>query len=79
MNIYFADGLLTWEANFDIQPVFNHHKVIWHMCAYLTKVEDECSHAMQEGFKDTFSKYLDNYNQIKSIAHIYTNITECSV
>ena len=49
------------------------------MCAYLTKVEDECSHAMQEGFKDTFSKYLDNYNQIKSIAHIYTNITECSV
>ena len=49
------------------------------MCAYLSKSEDECSHAMQEAFKDAFSKNLENYNRIKSIAHAYTNNQECSV
>ena len=30
------------------------------MCACLTETEDECYHAMQEIFKDKFSKNLDN-------------------
>ena len=57
------------EANLGIQPVFNHYKAISYMCEYLSKSEDECSHAMQEALKDVFSKNLDNYNQMKSIAH----------
>ena len=28
VNNYFDVGLLTWEANIDIQPVFNHYKTI---------------------------------------------------
>ena len=50
-NSYFTDGLLAWEANLDIQPVFNYYKAISHMCAYLSKSEDECSHTMQEVLK----------------------------
>ena len=34
---------LAWEANIDIQPVFNYAKAIIYMCNYLTKEEDECS------------------------------------
>ena len=48
------------------------------MCAHLSKSEDECSHAIQEAFKDPFSKNLDHYNCIH-IAHAYTNNQECSV
>ena len=79
VNSYFADGLLAWEANLDIKPVFNHSKAISYMCTYLSKSEDEYSHAIQEAFKDAFRKNLDNYNQMKSIAHAYTNNRECSV
>ena len=79
VNSYFADGLLAWEAKFHIQPVFTHCKAISYMCAYLSKSEGECSHAMQEAFKDAFSKNLDNNNQMKSITRAYTNNRECSV
>ena len=48
------------------------------MWAHLSKSEDECSHAIQEAFKDAFSKNLDHYNCIH-IAHAYTNSQECSV
>ena len=34
LNSYFADGLLAWEANLDIQPVYNHYKAISYMCTY---------------------------------------------
>ena len=49
------------------------------MCACLSKSEDECSHAIQEAFKDAFRKNLDQYNQMKPIVHEYTNNRECSV
>ena len=79
VNSYFADGFFAWEANFDIQPVFNHYKAISYMWAYLSNSKDESSHAMQEAVKDAFTENLDDYNQLKSIVHACTNKTECSV
>ena len=29
VNSCFADRLLAWQANFDIQLVFNHYKQVW--------------------------------------------------
>ena len=46
VNNYFCNGLMAWEANMGIQPVFNHYKAVAYMCAYLSKSEDECSLAM---------------------------------
>ena len=46
VNNYFDKGLLAWEANIDIQPVFDYHKAVTYMCNYLSKQEDECSQAM---------------------------------
>ena len=52
VNNYFADGLIVWEANLDIQPVFNHYKAVAYMCAYLSKSEDECPHEMKQAVED---------------------------
>ena len=79
VNNYFADGLIAWEANLDIQPVFNHYKAVAYMCAYLSKSEDEYSHAMKQAVEDAFEKKLDIYNQMKLIAHSYINRRECRV
>ena len=40
INNYFKVGLEAWEANMDIQPVFNEKKAVAYMCAYLSKSED---------------------------------------
>ena len=78
VNDYFADHLIPWEANLDIQPVFNHCKAVAYLCTYLSKSEDECSYAMKEAVEDSFEKELDNYNQVKLIAHSDLNRRECS-
>ena len=49
------------------------------MCVYLSKSEDQCTHAMSKAVKDVFEKNLDNYEQIKSVAYAYTNKIECSI
>ena len=79
VNNYFPDGLLAWEANLDIQPVFNHYKAVAYMCAYLSKSEDECSEAMNQAVKEAFEHNLDNYQQMKNVAHTYVNKRECSI
>ena len=39
VNNYFKVGLSAWQANMDIQPVFNEHNAIAYMCGYLSKSE----------------------------------------
>ena len=70
---------MAWEANMDIQPVFNHYKAVAYMCAYLSKSENECSVAMKQALRDAFEKELNNYEQMKSVANAYSNKKECSI
>ena len=49
------------------------------MCAYLSKIEDECSQAMSQAVKEAFEDKLDNYQQMKSLAQTYVNKRECSI
>ena len=79
VNNHFSDGLLSWEANLDIQPVFNHYKAVAYMCSYPSKSEDECSQAMSQAVKEAFEHNLDNYQQMKSEAHSYVIKRECSI
>ena len=79
VNNYFCDGLMAWEANMDIQPVFNHYKAVAYMCAYLSKSENECSVAMKQTVRDAFEKALNNYEQMKSVANANINKRECSI
>ena len=38
------------------------------MCAYLSRTEDECSHAMNQAVKEAWGKKSNNYDQMKLIA-----------
>ena len=48
VNTYFADVSLTWNANMDIQSVFNQYESV---ASCLSKAQDECSQAMKHAFK----------------------------
>ena len=48
VNNYFEEGLTAWQANIDLQPVFNYYKAVTYMCAYFSKSEDEVSEAMKQ-------------------------------
>ena len=79
INNYFVDGLRAWEANLDIQPVFNHYKAVSYMCAYFSKSEDESSEAMQQAAREAKKMNHDSYEQMKAIARAYITKRECSV
>ncbi|XP_066926174.1 uncharacterized protein [Clytia hemisphaerica] len=79
VNNYFTEGLKAWQGNLDIQPVFNYYKAATYMCAYLSKTEDEVSHAMTQAVQDAFENGGDKYQQMKSVAHAYVSKREVSV
>ena len=79
VNNDFCDGLMAWETNMDIQPVFNHYKAVAYMCTYLSKSEEECSLAMTQAVRDAFERELDNYQQMRSAANAYLNKKECTL
>ena len=79
INNYFDIGLLAWEANIDIQPVFNYYKAITYISSYLSKEEDECSQAVKQAFRETLEKGASYYEQMKTIAHAYSSKRECSL
>ena len=79
VNNYFGTGLLAWEANLDIQPVFNQYKAVSYVCAYLSKTEDACSEAMKIAIQEAFEKSLSNYEQMRLIAKAYASKREMSV
>ena len=73
VNNYFPESLLVWEANLDIQSVFNQYKAVAYMFGYLLRCEDECFQAMIQAKKKAFEHHLDNYKPVKSEAHTYVN------
>ena len=74
INNYFVDGLLAWEANLDIQPVFNHYKAVSYMYAYFSKSE-----AMKQAAMEAKKMNHDSYEQMKAISRAYLTKRECSV
>ena len=79
VNDYFDIGLLAWEVNINIQPVFDYYKAVTYVCSYLSKEEDECSQAMKQGFKESLERGTGSYEQIKLLAHAYLSKRECSL
>ena len=77
VNNYFTESLRAWEANMDIQPVFNQYKAVTYMCKYLSKSEDECSKAMK--LDEARNSNSDKFQQMFKIAKAYSSNRECSV
>ena len=79
VNNYFEEGLMAWQANTDIQPVFNEYKAVTYMCAYFSKSEDEISEAMKQAAKEAHNNNSDHYQQVKAVARVYATKRECSI
>ena len=75
----FKIGLSTWQANKDIQPVFNEHKASAYIYAYLSKSEESCSYEMKQALKISLENKENSYEQIKTMAQAYASNQECSV
>ena len=56
INNFLEEGLQAWQANIDIQPVFNHCKAVPYMCANFSKAEDKTSEAMKQAVKDAIER-----------------------
>ena len=78
VNHYF-EGLLPWQANIDIQLIFNHYKAVTYMYSYFSKYKDECSETMKQAAKETFDSNLNMHQQMKATARAYATKRECSV
>ena len=76
---YFNSGLLPWQANMDVQPVFSEYKAVPYIFSYLSKSENECSLDMRQATKETFENYLSTYKTMRGIFRAYVNKRECSV
>ena len=79
VNKFFSEGLLSWEANIDIQPVYNAYKAVTYMCAYFSKSKDKCSNVMKEALKQAENHDKFNYEIMNDIAKTYHTNRECSV
>ena len=79
VNNYFDVGLKAWQANMDIQPVFNEYKAVTYMCQYFSKTEDQCSQAMKQAAKEAFENNMHHQDTMKTIAKAYLSNRECSV
>ena len=79
VNNYFAEGLRAWEANMDVQPVFNQYRAVAYMCKYLSKSKDECSKAMKQALSEATDNNLNKFEQMLTIAKAYSSRRECSV
>ena len=78
VNNYFKIGLSAWQANMDIQPVFNEHNAIAYICEYLSKSEESCSYVIKQPLKISIENE-ENYEQMNAIAQTYAFNQECSV
>ena len=68
INNIFTEGLQAWQANVDIQPLFNYYKATTYMCAYFSKAEDETSEAMKHAEKEALNASKTDFETMKVIA-----------
>ena len=65
INNYNPIVLFAWQANMDIQPVFNHHKCVTYLCSYMSKGETDCSEAIRVAAKEAKKDNLGLKDSLK--------------
>ena len=70
--INFLAGMKGFEANVDLQPVFDHYKCITYICSYFTKDETECSQAIMNAAKEAKAGNMNIRDGLRKIGvHFY--------
>ena len=78
INNYFSIGLKAFNANIDLQPVFNYLRCIAYMCAYFTKAETESSQAILAAAREAREHDLDVKASLKKIGAAFLTSREVS-
>ena len=68
VNNYFDFSLKAWQANMDMQPVFNKYEAVTYMRQYFSKTEDQCSQVMKQVVKEAFENNVHHHDTMKAIA-----------
>ena len=78
INSYNPMVLLAWQANIDIQPVFNHHRCVTYLCSYLSKSETHCSEAIQIAAKEARRENLSIVESLRKIGAAFLSSKKVS-
>ena len=78
INNYNPIVLLAWQANMDLQPVFNHHRCVTYLCSYMTKGETQCSEAIRAAAKEAKKENLDLKESLRKIGAAFLSSREVS-
>ena len=78
INNYFIAGIKGFEANVDLQPVFDHYKCITYVCSYFTKFETECSQAIMNAAKEAKAANMNIRDGLRKIGAAFLSTREVS-
>ena len=78
MNNYFVAGMKRFEANVDLQPVFDHYNCITYICSYFTKDETECSQAIMNAAKEAKAGNMNIRDGLRKIGAAFLSTREVS-
>jgi len=78
INNYFIAGLKGFQANIDLQPVFNHYKCVTYVCSYFTKDETECSQAIVNAAKEAKELNLSTKDTLRKVGAAFLSTREVS-
>ena len=78
INNYSPSILKAWQANMDLQPVFNHHKCVTYLCSYMSKGKTQCSQAIRTDSFEARKSNLSLKNTLKKIGAAFLSRREVS-
>ena len=83
-NSYFINNcnpvlLKAWQANIDLQPVYNYYKAVSYMTAYFSKSENSISEAMKQAIKEIKLQNLSTRVAMKRLAYSFICFKQMSV
>ena len=78
INNYNPSVLKAWQANMDLQPLFNQHKCVTYLCSYMSKGETQCSEAIRTASLEAKKSNLSLKNTLKKIGAAFLSTREVS-
>ena len=78
INNYSPTVFTAWQANIDIQPVFDYYKCVTYLCSYMSKGETECSEAIRAAASEARKDNLEIKETLKKIGAAFLCSREVS-
>ena len=71
--------LKAWQANIDLQPVYNYYKEISYMTPYFSKSENETSEALKQAVNGIRNQNLKTKESMRKISQAFISARQLSV